>query len=88
MELAWIDFVKAHIAARPFKSHGWVHLSKMEQLMPETVKGNNVFRPSQGILGMDTYVDLNQSQEWDDTLPDDDEPSQPSQEGPPSGKRL
>ena len=52
--------------------------------MPETVKGNNVFRQSQGILGMDTYVDLNQSQEWDDILPDDDEPSQPSQEGPHS----
>lgn len=42
--------------------------------MPATVKGNHVFRPSQGIMGMD--VDLNHSQEWDDILPEDDDESQ------------
>ncbi|KAF4616359.1 hypothetical protein D9613_008849 [Agrocybe pediades] len=64
MEAAWCDFLKVHPAAKPFKNKGWVHLSKMEELMPSTVKGMHVFRPSEGISGMDT---------GDLTLPSEDE---------------
>jgi hypothetical protein len=52
MEDAWANFIKSHKDAKPFKNKGWVHLEKVTSLMPATVKGAHVFRPSQGISGM------------------------------------
>ncbi|KDR70345.1 hypothetical protein GALMADRAFT_144655 [Galerina marginata CBS 339.88] len=63
MEPAWADFIKSHPLAKPFKNKGWVHLEKMTKLMPATVKGAHVFRPSQGISGLDTSFDDAQDDE-------------------------
>ncbi|KDR71951.1 hypothetical protein GALMADRAFT_213445 [Galerina marginata CBS 339.88] len=63
MEDAWRDFLLIHKDAKPFKNKGWVHLEKMTMLMPTTVRGTYVFRPSQGISGMDPF------QDDDDSLP-------------------
>lgn len=63
MEDAWADFIKVHKDAKLFKNKGWVHLEKVTSLMPATVKGTHVFRPSQGMSGMDPF------DEDDDDLP-------------------
>ncbi|KAF8964770.1 hypothetical protein BDZ97DRAFT_1918729 [Flammula alnicola] len=63
MEDTWSDFLKVHKDAKPFKNKGWVHLEKVSLLMPATVKGKHVFRPSQGLSGMDPF------DEDDDDLP-------------------
>ncbi|KAF8952273.1 hypothetical protein BDZ97DRAFT_1682107 [Flammula alnicola] len=63
MEDTWSDFLKVHKDAKPFKNKGWVHLKKVSLLMPATVKGKHIFRPSQGLSGMDPF------DEDDDELP-------------------
>ena len=63
MEDAWLDFLKVHKDAKPFKNKGWAHLKKVLLLMPATVKGGHVFHPSQGISSMDPF------NEDDDDLP-------------------
>ncbi|KAF8873649.1 hypothetical protein CPB84DRAFT_1967138 [Gymnopilus junonius] len=57
MEPEWLNFLKAHPRARPFKSKGWVHLEKMTQVMPATVKGAHIFCPSQGTTGLHSPED-------------------------------
>lgn len=76
MEDAWSDFLRVHKDAKPFKNKGWAHLEKVSQLMPATVKGSHVFRPSQGISGMDPF------DEDDDDLPPFPESSQAVEETP------
>lgn len=52
MEAEWAKFIKVHKEAKPFKNRGWVHLEVMTEIMPATLRGTYVFRPSQGISGM------------------------------------
>jgi hypothetical protein len=49
-------FLKTHKEANPFKNEGWIYLEKMSQIMPATVRGNNVFRPSQGATGIEAGI--------------------------------
>jgi hypothetical protein len=56
MEQEWSKFVKIYKEAKLFKNHGWVHLEKMTEIMPVALRGLHVFRPSQGVTGMDTAV--------------------------------
>jgi hypothetical protein len=67
MEQEWSKFVKIYKEAKPFKSSGWVHLEKMAEIMPVTLRGLYVFRPSQGLTGLDTAVRLprSPSPDWD-----------------------
>lgn len=58
MEAEWVLFLKSHKDAKPFKNHGWIHLKIMTELMPATLRGAHVYRPSQGITGMDAGVGL------------------------------
>lgn len=69
MEQEWAKFVKIYKEAKPFKNHGWVHLEKMTDIMPVTLRGTHVYRPSQGITGMDTAARLpcSPSPDWDDS---------------------
>ena len=62
MEPAWADFVKSQPLAKPFKNKGWVHLEKMTELMPATIKGAHVFCPSQGVSGLDTFFEETQDE--------------------------
>jgi hypothetical protein len=48
---------------KPFKSKGWVHLEKMTELMPGTVKGAHVFCPSQGVSSRDTFFEETQDED-------------------------
>ncbi|KAN0141121.1 hypothetical protein V8E53_000877 [Lactarius tabidus] len=66
---AWSLFCGIHKEAKPFRNRGWVHLERMSEIMPATVRGMNVFCPSQGLSGLD------RGRDHDDT-PD------ASQEGP------
>ncbi len=52
MEPAWAKFVKVYKEARHFKNQGWVHLEKMTEIMPKKLQGMYVYRPSQGVTGM------------------------------------
>lgn len=52
MDAAWTAFIQVNPAAKPFRNKGWAHLSTMTTMMPATVKGTHVFRPSQGISGI------------------------------------
>ncbi|KAF9536916.1 hypothetical protein CPC08DRAFT_824753 [Agrocybe pediades] len=52
MEDQWALFLKSHPLAKPFKNHGWVHLEKVREIMPATLRGVNVFVPSQGTTGL------------------------------------
>ena len=82
MEDAWADFLKTYKEAKPFKNKGWVHLEKMSSIMPATVKGTHVFRPSQGLSGMDAFDDnedlpiypIGSQEEEEQTLDIDDGP--------------
>jgi hypothetical protein len=67
MEQEWSKFVKIYKEAKPFKNHGWVHLEKMTEIMPVALRGLHVFRPSQGVTGMDTAVrpPRSPSPDWD-----------------------
>jgi hypothetical protein len=67
MEQEWSKFVKIYKEAKPFENHGWAHLEKMTEIMPVTLRGTYVFRPSQGVTGMDTAVRLPRplSPDWD-----------------------
>ncbi|KAF5315011.1 hypothetical protein D9619_007458 [Psilocybe cf. subviscida] len=40
---SWDDYVQAHPDARPFRNRGWPYLGQMEDLMPSTVQGANVY---------------------------------------------
>lgn len=53
MEDEWELFLRKHKDARPFKNHGWIHLDIMTDIMPATLRGAYVYRPTQGIVGMD-----------------------------------
>ncbi|CAA7262417.1 unnamed protein product [Cyclocybe aegerita] len=53
----WLKFVKIHKLAAPFMSKGWAHLDKMTQIMPVTVRGHHIFRPSQNLTGMSAARD-------------------------------
>jgi hypothetical protein len=55
MEDVWEDFLKVYKEAKPFKNHGWVHLDKMMMIMPATIKGTHVFRPPQGLSGVNSF---------------------------------
>src|SRR5258708_33383799 len=68
----WRKIVATHPAANPFKNQGWAHLEKMRQIMPATVRGHNVFRPSQGVSGLNSDVldHLAQTFEDSDGTPD------------------
>jgi hypothetical protein len=55
MEDAWDDFLKIYRDAKPFKNRGWIHLEKMTIIMPATIKGTHVFRPSQGLSGLTSF---------------------------------
>ncbi|KAH9172560.1 hypothetical protein EDB89DRAFT_1964914, partial [Lactarius sanguifluus] len=50
---AWSSFCNTHKAAKPFRNSGWVHLEGVSGIMPATVRGANVFCPSQGLMGLD-----------------------------------
>lgn len=72
LESAWATFIKIYKDAKPFKNRGWVHLEKMTEIMPVTLRGTYVFRPSQGITGMGTAVQSprSPSPDWDIENPD------------------
>ncbi|KAF8155459.1 hypothetical protein B0H34DRAFT_859849 [Crassisporium funariophilum] len=53
MEPEWEKFVMLHKDAKPFKNQGWIHLKVMTKIMPTTLCGTHVFRPTQGISGLD-----------------------------------
>ncbi|KAF5309877.1 hypothetical protein D9619_010561 [Psilocybe cf. subviscida] len=40
---SWDDYVQAHPDACPFRNRGWPYLGQMEDLMPSTVQGANVY---------------------------------------------
>jgi hypothetical protein len=61
--------------AKPFRNRGWVHLESVSVIMPATVRGVNVFCPSQGLTGL----------EWGYNGEDHDTPGdtlEASQQGP------
>ncbi|KAJ6537448.1 hypothetical protein DFH09DRAFT_861195, partial [Mycena vulgaris] len=39
---AWEAYIKRAPEAMPFRNSGWVHLSRMEQMMPAQAKGTHV----------------------------------------------
>ncbi|KAJ6557161.1 hypothetical protein B0H10DRAFT_1846881 [Mycena sp. CBHHK59/15] len=43
---SWDDYVKAHPKAKPYRNKGWPYRAAMAELMPSTVSGAHVFRPS------------------------------------------
>ena len=76
MEQEWVKFLKIHKDAKPFKNRGWVHLEKMTEIMPVTLRGTYVYRPSQGVTGMDATATIprSPSPDWDKSLFDDQPP--------------
>jgi hypothetical protein len=70
MEQEWVKFLKIHKDAKPFKNRGWVHLEKMTEIMPVTLRGTYVYRPSQGVTGMDATATIprSPSPDWDESL--------------------
>jgi hypothetical protein len=46
---SWVNFLKKHPLAKPFRNAGWPYLDTMEEIMPYKAKGSLVFRPSQAI---------------------------------------
>ncbi|KJA17246.1 hypothetical protein HYPSUDRAFT_111945, partial [Hypholoma sublateritium FD-334 SS-4] len=42
IETHWETFLKSHPLAKPFKNHRWIHLEKMTQIMPATLRGTYV----------------------------------------------
>ncbi|KIJ90288.1 hypothetical protein K443DRAFT_15360 [Laccaria amethystina LaAM-08-1] len=76
MEPEWAKFIKIYKDAKPFKNHGWVHLEKMTEIMPVTLHGTYVYRPSQGITGMDPSARLprSPSPDWDESAFDSPPP--------------
>jgi hypothetical protein len=49
---AWESFCGTHKEAKPFRNRGWVHFERVSDIMPATVRGVNVFCPSQGLTGL------------------------------------
>ncbi|GLB36664.1 hypothetical protein LshimejAT787_0309510 [Lyophyllum shimeji] len=84
MEDAWNAFIKVYKDAKPFKHKGWVHLEKMTQLMPATVKGTHVFCASQGTSGLDTAEDDVTAQQEDDEDEDEDKDAVVEEDAHPS----
>jgi hypothetical protein len=64
MEDTWEAFVKIYKEAKLFKNHGWIHLEKMLMIMPVVPNGPHVFFPSQGLSGVNSFLDHD-----DDILP-------------------
>jgi len=44
---SWDDYVKKHVAAKPFRNKGWPHFENVARIMPSTASGANVFIPTQ-----------------------------------------
>jgi hypothetical protein len=49
---AWEEFLKRVPCAKAFCNKGWIHLSKMDVLIPHVVHGTHVFSASQGTVGL------------------------------------
>lgn len=90
MEPEWAKFIKVYKDAKPFKNHGWIHLEKMTEIMPVTLRGKYVFRPSQGITGMSAAptVPRSPSPKWDIEHPDADLPQELSDHDEDEGECL
>lgn len=58
METNWEIFLRSHPLAKPFKNHGWIHLEKMTQIMPATLRGTYVYVASHGTTGLAAGGDL------------------------------
>ncbi|KAG6874731.1 hypothetical protein C0992_006807 [Termitomyces sp. T32_za158] len=52
LESSWTAYIKIHKDAKPFKNHGWCHLDVMSQLMPSSIRGAHIFRPSDSSVGL------------------------------------
>ncbi|KAK7439170.1 hypothetical protein VKT23_017660 [Stygiomarasmius scandens] len=47
----WDKFIKQKPATKPFRNKGWKFFHTVHNLLPATVKGTSVFRPTQGTQG-------------------------------------
>ena len=72
---AWSSFCDTHKEAKPFRNRGWVHLESVSVIMPVTVRGVNIFCPSQGLTGLDQGYNGEDPDTFGNT-------PEPSQEGP------
>lgn len=77
---SWDDYLKVHPQAKPFRNRGWPYFGKMQELMPPTVTGANVYHaasappPSLSQPSTSSYNDSD-----DDTNPSIEErPDDPS----------
>lgn len=83
MEHEWVKFIKVYKDAKPFKNRGWIYLERMSDIMPVTLRGTYVFRPSQGMTGMNS-APRSPSPEWDIERPEGELPSSDDGDGPAS----
>jgi len=51
---SWDNYVKKHLAAKPYRNQGWVHFCKVTLIMPATVSGSNIFHPTSTPIPNDT----------------------------------
>ncbi|KAG6818726.1 hypothetical protein H0H93_002478 [Arthromyces matolae] len=56
-ESSWAAYVKIHKDAKPFKTRGWCHFDAVSQVMPTTIHGAHVFRPSNSTVGLGPSID-------------------------------
>lgn len=74
-ENKWADYVKNHPIAKQFKNKGWPLYKTMDEILPDIVKGANIFRASQ-TQNNDDNSDGNSSS-GDESVPPQSPPYQP-----------